>query len=377
MSASGVRHARDEARFQLREPHLARRGPRHEEHAERHDAREQRHQRPLRPLAPRDDLRNRLVPVPRAHAPDLDGAVLRRRELRQVGLVEDQREGALVDVPTRRRAARRKHHAVGGVENRDPEGGKSGRPFDPRDLPRDQPRDELLSQARGVHTQRHEAGQPIARRKREAQLRQKVRAAPAERRLERRDRPLLRRQRAELPDEERRLGRVEDEGVRVAGEREHVAAMVNGRVGPHVEAVDERIGDQPLLERVLDEREIERLGLPLADLQEDVGPRRAQRILQALGDAVGRLLAQLPQDDGRRLAERGDRSELEVEEDRDRNRHRDREADRKAQAPIPEERVQIHRAAERLDGPGPPFGRSAVTAAPSCAPGSRGIPGSA
>ena len=56
---------------------------------------------------------------------------------------------------------------------------------------------------------------------------------------------------------------------------------------------------------------------------------------EILGQAVGGLLAQLPEDDRRRLTEIGDRSELEVEQDRDRNRDGDREPGGQPQAAIP------------------------------------------
>ena len=59
-----------------------------------------------------------------------------------------------------------------------------------------------------------------------------------------------------------------------------------------------------------------------------------QRVLRALGHAVGGFLAQLAQHDGGRPAEVGERSELEIEQDRDRNGDGDREARRQPQAAV-------------------------------------------
>ena len=140
------------------------------------------------------------------------------------------------------------------------------------------------------------------------------------------DRALLRRQRVELPHQELRFRRIDDELVLHAIEGENLAAMLVADVGPDVKAVHERIGDEPLLENVLDERQVQRLGLTLTDSQQHVDARRPERIDNDLGHTLRGLLAQLPQDERGGLIERGNRSELEVEEDGDRNRHRDRQA---------------------------------------------------
>ena len=220
------------------------------------------------------------------------------------------------------------------VDHGDVERRKAGRTFDLGETFGYQLRDEGRAQPFGVHPQRHEAGHPITRREREPQLRQEIGRAPVELRLEHRDRPLRRCHRLELVQQQLRFRRVGGEPARAAIEREQIVAVLGGRVRPDVEAVDERFGVEPLAERVLDERQIERLGLVLENLQQDFGARRAQRGLQIVGDGVGRLLAQLPQHDRRGLTEVRQRSELEIEHDRDRNGDGDREFRRQPQAAI-------------------------------------------
>ena len=188
---------------------------------------------------------------------------------------------------------------------------------------RDERRKELAAQPFRVDAQRHEAGQLVARGEAEAQLRLKIRGPAVDGRLEERDGVLLGRELLEARYQHRGLRHVGREVAMLAVVGEHLVAVLDRQVGPHVVAIDERLGVQAFIERRRDEREIEGFGLRLRHAQQHVDVGRLERVLQALRDAVGSLLTQLAQDDGRRLAQRGDRAELKVEEAGNRNRNRD------------------------------------------------------
>ena len=120
--------------------------------------------------------------------------------------------------------------------------------------------------------------------------------------------------------------------VRIVGE--HVAAVHVAQFRPDVVAGDEAVALDRVLERLLDERHVERLGLALRDPEQHVDVRRLQRVVDVLGEAVGGFLTELAEHDGRRLAEVGEGSKLEVEEARDGDGDGDREARRQTEAAV-------------------------------------------
>src|SRR5581483_11418597 len=329
-----VRDARHEVRFHLRDPHLARRGADDEEDADGEERGEQPEHRALRTLARGDDRGDRLRAVAGAQPPLIGLAILRRDVLLQLGVEEDERERPFVDPRRRRGPGRRVDDASVAVEDRHRERGEAGRPFRFLQAAGDEGRQEPLAETVLVDAQRDEAGQLVARRRLPADLRLEVHVTPVDDRVEERDRMLLRRELAHAADDERAFRHLRREAVRLAVVGEHLAAVQRRVIGPDVEARDEWFGGESLLEGRRDEREIERFGLRLADAQQDVDVRRLQRVLQPLRETVGRFLRELAQDDRRRLAERRDRSELEVEEAGDGNQDGDRESRREPDAAI-------------------------------------------
>ncbi len=179
--------------------------------------------------------------------------------------------------------------------------------------------------------------------KRKRSCRLEIRAPPVDHRFEHRDRVLLRRELVEALHHQRPFGRVGREAVRVAIVGQHFVAMFDRLVRPDVEALHERQVLETLFERRPDQPEIERLGLRLRHPQQHIDVRRLEHILQALRGAAGGFLRQLAQDHGRRSAQRGNRSELEIEEDGHRNRDRHRERGRQAKAAIVQQLVDHRR----------------------------------
>src|SRR5262245_66422609 len=102
-------------------------------------------------------------------------------------------------------------------------------------------RDEVAAQPLGIDAQASQAGQVVARREREAELREEVGSPPVQRHLEHRDRELCARQLAELLDDERALRRIDDELPLLACEFQQLAAMRVRHIGPDVKRVYERI----------------------------------------------------------------------------------------------------------------------------------------
>ncbi len=249
-------------------------------------------------------------------------------------LEEDQREGSLVNVLPGRRSAGGKEHAAAAVDDGHGERGKTGRALDRLQPPDHERGEEFPAQLLGVDAQGDETGQPVARGEPESQLRLKIRAAAVDHGLEHGDGVLLGRELAEALDDHRGFGPIRGKGVMLAIVRQHLVSMILRLVRPHVIATDERLGRQPLLDRRRDQRQVEGLGLRLRDAEQDVDVRRLQDVLQALRDTVRGLLAQLPQHDGGRAAEVGDRTELEVEQHRHGNGDGDGEPRRQPQAAI-------------------------------------------
>ena len=311
ISASGVFRSCDtlETKFDFSSATRTSRAARarDEEDAERHDAGEHRHHRALRPRARRDDVGNRLVAVAGAHAPASRLAAFGRGE-RLPAPARRTRAGTSARRRTRRWPAPPAGNTHAVRRRRGPSRPAAGSRSVLRRLA------SLLATSCGRNSRRSrsastrkrdEAGQLIARREREPQLRLEVRPPAVDRRLEDRDRALLRRELVEPLDQQRRFGQVGDEAVCSPIVGEHLAAVLGRDVGPDVEPSDERIGDRaPARTSFSMNAEIERLGLRAG---RSSAARRCAAARSAsckpLRHAVGGFLAQLAQDDRRRLAE--------------------------------------------------------------------------
>ena len=344
-----MRDRRHEIRLELGDPHFARRRAGDEEDAEAHRHGEHDHQRQLRPRARADDLRNRLRPVAGAQPPDLAVLLVRRRELEQLLVEEDDREAALVDrrhvaaaLGVRlRKCARRLRR---GLRFR-----AAGSPMAAAPSPASRAAPAGMNSARkllGIDGEGEDARHALARRAFESQLRLDVVRAAVDRFGERDDRatgleqvlaigPAASRQ-AALSSRNRWL--MSPVGSRLAGVVEDQPLV--GELGPRSDQTknDSTNGLSVSASLKIGSmiRQIERLGARRGNAQQDADVRTLQVVLDRARQRLRGVAAQLTQHDRRGRLDVVQRPELEVEQHRHRDGDHHGEARRQAHTAIGE-----------------------------------------